>query len=192
MKISQQDLLTELADITKDLHQRAGLFLQLDDQVLNWRENDDKWSILECLEHLNRYGDFYIPECRKRMKNYQTMSENFGHFKSGLLGNYFSGLMLPSEKTKKLESPKAMNPVFSQLDRQVVSVFLQQQKELLELLAEASKYNLNKVKTGITLTQWIKLKLGDTFRVVIYHNLRHVQQAEKILKLQQTHLSQVS
>ena len=42
--------------------------------------------------------------------------------------------------------------------------------------------NLTKVKTSITISNWIKLRLGDTFRFVIHHNLRHVVQAKNLLE----------
>lgn len=46
----------------------------------------------------------------------------------------------------------------------------------------AQQVSLNKTKTGISISTWIKLKLGDTFKVVIYHNKRHIVQALKALE----------
>lgn len=44
----------------------------------------------------------------------------------------------------------------------------------------ARNKDLGKIKTSISISKWIKLKLGDTFRVIIYHNERHIVQANKI------------
>jgi hypothetical protein len=63
----------------------------------------------------------------------------------------------------------------------VITKFLDQQKQLLELLTKAQSVDLNKVKTSISISRWIKLRLGDTLRVVIYHNQRHMKQAGRIL-----------
>ncbi|HIA10981.1 MAG TPA: DinB family protein [Flavobacteriales bacterium] len=90
--------------------------------------------------------------------------------------------MLPKEKLNKMKTFKSMNPIGSNLDKTVLEKFLSQQKTLLELLQQAEKVSLTKNKTGISISKWIKLKLGDTFRIVIYHNLRHVIQAEKVIK----------
>ena len=50
------------------------------------------------------------------------------------------------------------------------------------LVNHASKnVNLDKIKTAISISKLIRLKLGDTFRVLIYHNERHIKQAEKVL-----------
>ncbi len=53
---------------------------------------------------------------------------------------------------------------------------------LLDVLDMSKKVNLTKTKTGISISKWLKLRLGDTFRVVIYHNQRHILQAKKVLK----------
>jgi len=59
--------------------------------------------------------------------------------------------------------------------------FIAQQKQMIQLLNDAENVNLNKVKTSISISKFIKLKLGDTFRFVIYHNLRHIEQAKRNL-----------
>ena len=40
----------------------------------------------------------------------------------------------------------------------------------------------DKTKTAISISKLIKLRLGDTFRVLIYHNERHIKQAERAIK----------
>jgi hypothetical protein len=48
------------------------------------------------------------------------------------------------------------------------------------LLDKAKNVSLGKTKTGISISKLIKLKLGDTFRFVIYHNIRHIEQAKRV------------
>jgi len=48
--------------------------------------------------------------------------------------------------------------------------------------SRASKVDLNKVKTGITISKLVRIKLGDILRVVIYHNDRHMEQIKGIRK----------
>jgi len=179
MKISTSQLLNELRTMTQDHMQYAEKLLGQPDEKLNSRVSNDSWSILECLEHLNRYGDFYIPEINKRISSSQTSSTPV--FETGILGNYFAKSMLPKEKMNKMKTFKNMDPINSQLDKNVVKEFIKQQNQLIELLQRADQINLNKVKTSISISKLIKLRLGDTFRFVIYHNKRHLQQAEKVL-----------
>ena len=181
MKIENKALIEDLINRTKDYLNQAETFRQQPIEALNWKENVEKWSVLECFEHLNRYGDFYLPEIAQRIKA-APANQSTTIFKSGLLGNYFAESMLPKEKLNKMKTFKSMNPAGSQLDKSTLDKFIQQQKQMLDLLEQARSVSLSKTKTSISISKWIKLKLGDTFRVVVYHNYRHMLQAATVLK----------
>ncbi|WP_300664358.1 DinB family protein [Fluviicola sp.] len=181
MKISADTLITDLTNRTQLCLSKAAAFNELSAETLNFKRDELSWSALECLEHLNLYGRFYLPEIAKRIQ--RAESKNKESFKSGWLGNYFANSMLPKEKLNKMKTFKNMNPLNSRLDKEkVIREFMQQQEEILRLLNQARKIDLNKTKTNISISKWIKLKLGDTFRFVIFHNQRHLVQAEKVLK----------
>lgn len=179
MKIPSQQLLHDLKVITEQNIQFVENILNETDKKLNFRLSEKNWSILECLEHVNRYGKFYIPEISKRIKNSDTKSKEV--FNSGILGNYFAKSMLPKEKLNTMKTFKSMNPIHSTLDKSVLNEFITQQKQMMHLLNEAESIDLNKVKTSISITNLIQFKLGDTFRFVIYHTLRHIEQSKRNL-----------
>lgn len=180
MKIAQQALLEDLVKRTQAHLNVAQGFLELPLEKLQRKPSEKSWSILECIEHLNLYGDFYLPEIAQQMK--KSTHEVDAIFKSSWLGNYFANVMLPREKKpNNMNTFKDKNPNGSQLGKEVLHKFIDQQKKTLELLHQAQTINLTKVKTGITIASWIRLRLGDTFRVVIYHNYRHIQQAQKLV-----------
>ncbi|WP_299226097.1 DinB family protein [uncultured Psychroserpens sp.] len=179
MTIATTNLLQNLIERTHQNLNEAEKYYQLSIELLNYKPHLDSWSILECLEHLNLYGDFYLREIEQQMKNSRKAPSS--HFKPGLLGNYFAKLMLPQEGMKKMKTFKDKNPINSRLDKNTIERFINQQQQTLELLNIAKTKNLNNVKTGITISRWIRLKLGDTFRVVVYHNDRHIAQCNAIL-----------
>lgn len=179
MDITSKDLIQDLVERTRKNINEAERFNQLPMTTLNWKVSPDSWSVLECLEHLNLYGDFYIPEIKSQIES--SKYNNPERFESGWLGNYFAKSMLPKEKLNKMKTFKSMNPIGSNLNKEVLNKFIDQQHMLLDLLDKSKRVNLSKTKTGISISKWIKLRLGDTFRVVIYHNQRHVVQAEKIV-----------
>ncbi|MCK0146242.1 DinB family protein [Arenibacter sp. F26102] len=180
MEIASKDLLQDLLERSQEHQTKAEHFKNLPLETLNWKASPESWSILECLEHLNRYGDFYIPEIEKQLiASRHRPSEKF---KSGWLGNYFANTMLPKEKLNRMKTFKAMDPIGSTLDKGVLTKFITQQQALINLIELASQVDLTKTKTGISISKWIKLRLGDTFRVVIYHNQRHMVQAGRVLK----------
>lgn len=69
----------------------------------------------------------------------------------------------------------------SKLDKSTIDRFIVQQQKMLELLIKSKSVSLNKTKTSISISNFIKLKLGDTFRFVINHDTRHIIQAKKLL-----------
>ncbi len=153
--------------------------LKADDlQTLTWKESATSWSILECLEHLNLYGNFYLPQIENKMKSSKTGSDVV--FKSGILGNYFAKSMLPKEKLNKMRTFKDKNPLNARLDKGVIDKFIEQQLRLLDLLAYSRNVSLNGVRIKTSISSLITLKLGDTFQFYINHMIRHIKQIERI------------
>ena len=178
MKLTAEQLIQDLIERTRLNSIQVEHFNVLSIEELNWKATPESWSILECLEHLNLYGDFYIPELKLRIDNSNTKAKRF--FKPGFLGNYFAKSMLPTEKLNKMKTFKDKDPKSSTLERTTIERFILQQHQLLTLLEQAKAIDLNKTKTAISISPFLKLKLGDTFRVVVYHNERHLEQARKI------------
>jgi len=71
----------------------------------------------------------------------------------------------------------------SDIDKTALGTFTGQLNEMLQLLKLAAGTDLTKVKTGISISPFIKLRLGDTLRVVIYHNERHLRQAIRAVNI---------
>lgn len=180
MKQPSRELLNDLKEMLLSQLADAKKLLELDEKILNARLTAESWSILECVEHLNLYGDFYLAEISQRIKNAKKVKTP-KTFKSGLLGNYFAKMMLPRPQLNKMKTFKDKDPMGSELTKSCINRFLGQQEQMLDLLEHAAFVDLNKIKTSISISNFIKLKLGDTFRVVIYHNQRHMEQAKNIL-----------
>lgn len=166
-----------IEDTRKSLNQVEGL-KNIDLNSLKWKENKTSWCILECLEHLNLYGDFYLLQIENQIKNSTTKADL--EFKSGVLGNYFAKSMLPKEKLNKMKTFKDKNPLNENLDKTVIDKFIKQQIKLLDLLNQSRKVSLNNVKIQTSISSLIKLKLGDTFQFYINHIIRHLKQIDRI------------
>ncbi|CAM1363905.1 conserved hypothetical protein [Tenacibaculum sediminilitoris] len=179
MIFKTEELLEELKQyVNSHIHFAESLdtYSEID---LQKKKEVKSWSIIECLEHLNRYADFYNRELKKQLdKSKLSKSEVF---KPSYFGNKFALEMLPKEGMKTMKTFKTKNPIYSKLiTKEVVDRFLNSQIELLRLLELAKQKDLTKIKTATTLPL-LRFRLGDTFRFVIYHNERHVVQAKKML-----------
>ncbi|MDO6803653.1 DinB family protein [Wenyingzhuangia sp. 1_MG-2023] len=176
MSLTSEKLLQDLLEITRENLNSVENLKKQPIEWLNWKENSESWSVLECIEHLNRYGDFYIPEITTRINTSKTKSSEL--FKSNWIGKYFSESVSYKKKLNKMKTFKSMNPLNCKLNSQTLEKFMRQQHQIIELLDQSKNINLDKTKTAISISKLIKLKLGDTYRVLIFHNQRHIKQAE--------------
>ena len=150
-----------------------------EDQLLRLAPNGG-WSIAQCLEHLNGYGHYYLPQIEKCL-NIPPRGLIPDTFKSTWLGSYFTRTMDPATGKKKYKAFKNHIP-FPDLDAHaVVAEFIRQQETLLTYLKKARSADLNAIKAPISISKWLKLRLGDVFQFLIAHNERHVLQAKKLI-----------
>lgn len=175
-------------ELIKQLHQdvwetigTAKEYKVLPDDMLNTPPHPGKWSIAQVLEHLNSYNRYYLPELKKSLANGGQTSNT--QFKSGWFGNYFTKMMMPDKNGKvanKMQAPKDHRPVDFLDSEKVINEFIKGQEELLRLLEDAERKDIGKLKTPISITKFIKLKTGDTFRFLIAHQQRHMIQANSV------------
>lgn len=176
--MQSEKLIQTLLEHTRQIINQAEKLKSCDLNTLTWKENETSWSILECLEHLNLYGDFYLPQIESKIKNSSTEADI--EFKSGFLGSYFAKSMLPKERLNKMKTFKDKNPLNSNLDKIVIDKSINQQIKLLDLLNQSRNVSLNRVKIQTSISNLIKLKLGDTFQFFINHIIRHLKQIDRI------------
>jgi hypothetical protein len=182
MQLHKKTLINELIKLTTQSITVTTQFTSYPLQQLNFKQQANSWSILQCIDHLNKYAQFYLPEIETQINNAKRQHTESLYFKPGILGNYFANVMLiKNGKLKKMKAPKNMQPTENALTLTVLNDFIKYQKNLLVLLQSAMELNITKIKTAIALTSFIKLKLGDTLRFYVYHVDRHLAQANAIM-----------
>jgi hypothetical protein len=180
--------------LINDLQQQTESFL--DEAVQQWqmlppttmlhKEAPEKWSAAQCLMHLNSYGDYYLPAIARSID--EALSKHWvstTNFKSSWFGNFFTEMMLPRDEAgtvKKMKAPKNHTPRANSNSDVAIATFIDQQEKVLQLLEKAKAIDLKKAKTPISISKFIKLPVGDTFRFLIAHNYRHVLQAKRAIE----------
>ncbi|RTQ47582.1 DinB family protein [Hymenobacter gummosus] len=174
--------LQQLQTAVRQLHATVETELQpLPDAVLNRKPRPDGWSVLECLEHLNRYARYYLPALTKAL-NGRPAAAPAAEVRYSWLGRKSLDLVRP-DNGRQHKTVKHMNPSGSQLHRAVLTEFLQHQAELLALLASARTTNLNRRTVPVEFFRLLKLRVGETLEFVVRHQERHLQQ---VLRAAQT------
>lgn len=176
--ISQQLLLDQLEEqVERQLSTAVTDYQNSSRERLLQKPASGGWSAAECLWHLNSYGNYYLPEIEAGLS---SGSPSTGTFTSTWLGAWFTRMMQPGAKTKKMKAFKGHTPPPELDPLPVVAEFIQQQERLLLLLRKARAVNMNRIRIGISIMPWFKMKLGDVFQLLIVHQERHLQQAARV------------
>ncbi|NRF40359.1 DinB family protein [Pedobacter foliorum] len=179
MKVKNNLLIEELLATTAWSTRTVEKLKELGVDQLNVKSSPAEWSVLECVEHLNLYGNFYLPVIEQAILSYKP-NKTPASFKSGFIGGYFVNMIrVKPGKMKKMSTTKDKNPLGYVLTLTTVDRFLKQQQLLKTLLEQARYVDMTKLKTPISITKMVRLRLGDTLRFVVYHIERHVIQAER-------------
>jgi uncharacterized damage-inducible protein DinB len=181
MKINKNILLTQL---TAELSENILLAKQLLNKPVETLKHSpglNSWSILQVIDHLNTYNNYYLPQIKSAVAD--GFTDNTNIYKSSFIGDYFVKMMQPVNQTitKKYKAakrhlPKAVNnPI-------VIDDYITQQQELLTAIQLSVNTSLTKNKIAISISPIIKLRLGDVYRFLIAHQQRHFVQIGSCVK----------
>ena len=180
--MNTNELLDELIAMLSESQARVERLQERNIEDLNWRPSEEKWTVLECLEHLNLYGDYYIPEIDKVLKKSRSQSAP-KKFKHRWWGDYLVNALAPEskQKIKPLKAMEKLNAKGMKLGSETVERFIKQHTQLIDLYEQARLVDVQHRYTGTTIPL-VRLRLVDTLRGQAYHSQRHVDQAFGVLE----------
>jgi len=182
-KFKGEDLINQLQADVKQIIAAAEHLQTADPVKLNYCSEEGSWSVAQVLEHLNAYNRYYLPVIEKSMIH--ISKDTSAWFVPGFWGNYFTKMMMPKnvyEIKNKMKAMKSYTPGKGLNVDAVFKEFFQHQNKLLQLLDVARRRNMNTIKIPVSISRFIRLKLGDTFRFLIAHEQRHMIQARNAIK----------
>ncbi|GGE96044.1 DinB family protein [Hymenobacter cavernae] len=160
----------------------ASEFRPLTDEQLNRRPSPGKWSVGQCLEHLNIVGGHYLPSIALRLRRAKDRGSRPAEMvKFGPIGRRLVESMRPDDAARPQKAPQKFAPSGSRLPRTVVEVFSRQLDELLNLVEQAREVNANNVRIPNVIIPLVFLRLPDQLELLVVHMQRHVVQAERVL-----------
>jgi hypothetical protein len=166
--------------VEKHLSYAVSDFQNLSPEALVKPEMDGKWSVAQCLEHLNSYGDYYLPAVEHVIANVNlNHRKQVDFYQSGWFGNYCIQLMEGSQKFKAF---KKHVPPLGLDGHAVVARFIQQQEGWLRILEQCNAIDINHIRVPISISKLVTLRLGDVLGFVKAHDERHLMQAKRVLK----------
>jgi hypothetical protein len=182
-KFKSEELIDQLEADVKQLIAAAEHLRIADPVKLSYSVKEGSWSVAQVLEHLNMYNRYYLPAIEKSLIH--ITKDTNAWFIPGFWGDYFTKMMAPKdlyEIKNKMKTPKGYVPDKGVNINNVFTEFLQHQNKLLQLLEVSRRRNLNSIRIPVSISKFVKLKLGDTFRFLVAHEQRHMIQARNAIK----------
>ncbi len=172
-----QEYFQQVEEIKRDAED---LIRGLSEAQFKWQPAPGRWSIGECLEHLNVTSRLYWPiiaQAINRARAQDWFSK--GPYKHGWFGKLFVRSAEPPVRMK-FKSPRQFRPPSDQPMDQVYSQFVSWQDRLLDLIRDANGVDLGRPKVQSPGSKLIKLTLGQGFGLMTAHERRHLWQARQI------------
>lgn len=179
-----QALEPELAHAISQVDEISGVARRLVDGLhdaqLSWRPAADRWSIADCLSHLETTTSSYLPSIDRALERGRAAAATGrGPFRHGFLGNWLVRTFEPPARVR-LRSPRVFRPPPTADPRTVLATFLQSQDALTRRIRGADGLHLARVKVVSPVTPLLKLSVGQCFRLLAAHQRRHLWQAQRV------------
>lgn len=172
---------TSLTGQLQDARRRAQeLVAGLNPEQLTRRPDPTRWSIAECLAHLNTTATLFHPLIDAAIqKGREGKIVSKGTFGPGPLGRLLMWIAEPPPKFK-FKAPKNILPPSSISDaKQVVAEFMRVQDEWERELRDSDGLDLKKIKCPMPFGP-LRLRLADPIPWMLAHQRRHLVQAEGV------------
>jgi DinB family protein len=171
-----RDYCEQIENIKEDATE---LTATLSDEQFNWRPRPKRWSISECLAHLNLTDGIALPEIAAAIEQARKAGMTApGPFRYSLFSRTFIRYVEPPPKVR-VKVPKGYEPPAGHSKDQVVPEFVALHDRWLELIAQADGLDLARIKVGIPVRR-VKFSLGQRFALLTAHDRRHLWQAWEV------------
>ncbi len=150
-----------------------------------WEERTEagKWSVAECVAHLNLTSEAYIPRIETALREAGAMKKTGrGEFKRDFAGRFFAMMVGPLPMLGKMRIgkvktapdfvPKGMHPKGPTL-----ATFKRDQDQLIALVKEADDLPIDETKIRSPFGEKISYNCYSAFVILDRHEHRHLDQA---------------
>jgi len=144
-----------------------------------WRPAPEKWSIGECLDHLNTAWGVLSRFDRRIAEGRSRGLSGAGPFRAGLLGGLYIRSIEPPVRLR-LPSPKLYRPRPDLRLEEVLPRFLQLQEQLQRRAEESQGLDLARLRLSSPVTRRFKMSLIEWFAFLAAHQRRHLWQARRV------------
>ena len=159
----------------------AAVLAGLTDAQLNWRPGPDRWSIGQCLDHLNVTVRKTLPAFDRAIAAARDRSHVApGPFRYGWFARWMVSSMEPPVKRRQ-GTFKILVPTQQQVSlAPTLAEFRSLRDQLAERVRSADGLDLRRARVTSPVMRLLRLPLGAYFAFVLAHDRRHLLQARNV------------
>ena len=156
-------------------------FDELTIDQLNWKPNEETWSIAQNIEHLIIINESYYPIIASiRTGEYKLPFIGKIGFIVTFLGRTILNSVQP-ERRKKMKTFPIWEPTQAELINDILSRFEKHQLDLKQSIINSQDLLSKKVVISSPANRNIVYKLETAWEIIITHEQRHLEQSLEVL-----------
>jgi hypothetical protein len=177
-RLSLSDVEAELRIVAADTLTTFGT---LTTEHLNWRPDQKRWSVAQCLEHLVTTNELMM-EAAERALDRRTPRTVWQRVPGvpRLLGPMLIRSQAPTS-TRRFVAPAQVQPSASQIDAAVVARFIAQHDAAVERLQALDERTASRTIMVSPFLRYITYSVLDGWRLILAHDHRHLEQAHRAM-----------
>jgi hypothetical protein len=169
--------LDQLLSIRQDV---PGLVAGLNHEQFNWRPSPGRWSIAQCLDHLNLSAQRFVPAMDAALAGAEQRGlRSRGPFTYPMLERWFTRSQEPPPKLRS-RTFKTLTPAANLDMEDVVARFNAWQEQFEQRLRRADGIDLGRARHRSPVFPLLKWSLGTMFALTLAHQRRHLWQAREV------------
>ncbi len=179
MDAQVEGYLFQLTSITQDLPGLAGGLAR---GQFNWRPDPRRWSIGQCVAHLNITLERYLPVLDQAVATARSQGRRAqGPFVPSLFERWFIGSLEPPVRLR-FKTPKAFVGGDDLETGATLALWDELHRKFAERIRSAEGLDRARIKVRSQFGP-ISFGLGATFGVLLAHDRRHLWQAREVRRL---------
>jgi hypothetical protein len=151
----------------------------LSDRQFNWKPSPERWSIAQCLDHLNNGWKALAKLDRVIAAAGEQGIRGEGPYRHPFLGKLYLRFTEPPPKIR-VPAPRRFRPAAERPMFEVVPRFLGLQREILARIESADGLDLGGIRLSSPISRRFQMSLGQWFGFLAAHERRHLWQAWQV------------
>lgn len=157
----------------------------LSDEAFNWKPDAGSWSVGECVVHLNKTSKGYLKNLDAIVALNAPRAE--GPFTYGWVTRLFIDGVRPGSRS--LKTFPALRPPETSATRSDVNKsraldrYDADTQRFLDVIEAADGLDLTRIKVPTPFLPIVRFNLGGLLEALGLHALRHIQQAERVTRM---------